>query len=102
MITEYKACTKAHIIKFLAGFGWTDNPHLGDQSETWMLSPDEQLEVIAYADGRWSLSERDAANPDEWNFKAGSPIHPFEAYMLDHGIDTGRGKPKILDAVEGM
>jgi len=101
MITEYKACTKAHIIKFLAGFGWTDNPHLGDQSETWMLSPDEQLEVIAYADGRWSLSER-AANPDEWNFKAGSPIHPFEAYMLDHGIDTGRGKPKILDAVEGM
>ncbi len=77
---------KNQIITFLAAAGWTDNPHLGDRSETWMLSPDEQWEVIAWEDGRWSLSERDAANPDEWNYIAGSPIHAFEAYMLNHGV----------------
>ena len=66
--------SKEQIVDFLDNLGWTDNPHLGDQSETWMLSPCEEWEVIAYADGQWSLSRRNVEDSDEWDFVLGSPL----------------------------
>jgi hypothetical protein len=70
--------SKEQIVDFLDNLGWTDNPHLGDQSETWMLSPCETLEVIVYADGQWSLSRRNAEDSDEWDFAYGSPLHVIQ------------------------
>ena len=80
--------SKEQIVDFLDNLGWTDNPHLGDESEAWMLSPCEEWEVIAYADGQWSLSRRSPHDSDEWEVVACSPFDGLGSSLLKHGVPT--------------